>query len=1209
MKNLFLYLFVFVFFSVSIATQLQSAEKIILQLKWDNQFQFAGYYAAKWMGYYKEVGLDVEIRSAIKPNNKILSAIREVTEKRADFGIGSADILIAIDKGADLSILATIFQQSAARLYYIKGKTTVNSLADLTHLRVARNINDLIDVEFQAMLRAEGINPASVSKVPHLNSDKQFIKGEIDILPGNSISVPYLEKTKGIKLKSIKPSSYGIDFYGDSIFTRHSLIIDKPEVVKNFVSASLKGWEYALENPDIIAQRISNKLVRTAPVKDFLNFNRFQIKGVKKLTLFPIVDLGHINPDRWKHMHNLLKKEGILKNNLDIHKVIYNPEVMGNGIFSTEILLVYIFIILMITFLFLFWVKVLRKSVFEQTKELSFSAKKLSDEIGERKRSESEQRLSEARFRKMIEKSPLPMVITDENQDIVFFSNKFTELFGYTLEDVSTVEKWWTIAYPDEKYRTKVKQSWEAAIEKAIANKTDIEMQECNLTTKNRSVKRCEFYMVPLDDISLIVMKDITDQKKMRDALEESEKKFKGLFENAPLSYQSLDVNGDFTEVNETWLSTLGYSRSEVIGKNFSNFLVPGWKNHFAENFPRFKSIGEVLGVEFEMLKKDGSVILVSFHGKIGKDMNGIFERTHCVFHDITKQKSADDILKKELELNKAIARISTELLSEIYNIKKVADVTLDTVKTFTKSEHGFVSSIDRATLENVGHTLSEMFGENCRVKDQKIAFPIGEDGKYSALWGHSLNTKEAFYTNQPEEHHKYKGLPEGHIKLKNFLSVPVLIGNSLLGQIALANSEQNYTDQDLKSIKRIAEVFALAVYRQDYEYERTKMEKNIRQLQKNEAIGILASGIAHDFNNILFPIIGFAEILEEDLPEDSPLLECANEILTGALRAKDLVKQIMTFSKQVELEVRPVAPHIIVKEVTRLIKSTLPSTIEIKQNIGNCRTVIADPTQIHQITMNLITNAYHSMQESGGILTINLKDIDITKSEGTLNLDAGKYVCLSISDTGIGMNEETKTKIFDPYFSTKSKDEGTGLGLSVVHGIIKNYGGDINVKSDLNQGSTFEVFFPALAKNYIPEIKTKKKDIPKGTEKILLIDDELPILNLEQAKLKRLGYKIDISSNSEEALETIKLFPNKYDLIITDNTMPKITGLTLVKEIRETNNQIPVIICTGFSGNITLETVKKNGANALLIKPIILADLAVAIRDVIDSKNEDISS
>jgi len=379
------------------------------------------------------------------------------------------------------------------------------------------------------------------------------------------------------------------------------------------------------------------------------------------------------------------------------------------------------------------------------------------------------------------------------------------------------------------------------------------------------------------------------------------------------------------------------------------------------------------------------------------------------------------------------------------------------------------------------------------------------------------------------------------------------------------------------------------------------QLEARIRQSHKMESIGILAGGIAHDFNNILFPIVGFAEILEEDIPQGSPLRENVEEILIGAKRAKELVKQILTFSRQTEHELKPLNPKLVVKEVIKLIKSTLPTTIEVRQNIdGDCRTILADPTQIHQIAMNLITNAYHAMMDSGGVLFITLQNVD-PDHYNDLKSAAGPQVLLSIKDTGIGMNEFTLAKIFDPYFTTKSKGKGTGLGLSVVYGIVKEYGGDVLVTSSPGQGSTFDVYLPSLKSDEIFEKSSGGNISPKGTEKILLVDDELAVLRLEKIMLERLGYEVDVISNSKDALAEIKSFPDRYDLMITDMTMPNMTGEQLTLEIRKLNLKMPILICTGFSEKITPERCVVIGADGLLLKPVVKLEMARTIRNILE--------
>ena len=821
-------------------------------------------------------------------------------------------------------------------------------------------------------------------------------------------------------------------------------------------------------------------------------------------------------------------------------------------------------------------------------------------DINERKKAEENLLKKQYYLTKAQELGKIGTWELDIQKNILIWTEENYKIFGVPLETELTYEYFLDCIHPDD--RDFVHEKWTAALNNEQYDITHRIIVNDKVTWV-REKANIEFDPDGKAITAVGFTQDITELKQTEQILEESELKFKRLFEQAPLSYQSLDEQGNFTEVNQTWIATMGYRTDEVLGKNFSEFLIPENKSHFEENFPRFKAVGEVLGVEFEMVKKDGSTILVSFHGKIGKDSHGNFKQTHCVFSDISIQKTAENTLKKDLKLNKAIAEISKELLSEVYDIKKVSDATLGAVKSITRSEHGFVSSIDKKTLENVGHTLTEMFGEACKMKNQRIAFPIREDGNYGGLWGHALNTKQAFFTNNPGTHPCSTGIPDGHIPLKNYMAVPVLMGDKLLGLIALSNSAHDYSKDDIESVNRIAEIFALALHRQVYESKRIDMELNLRQLQKNEAIGALAGGIAHDFNNILFPIIGFAEMLEEDIPDNSPFKEGINEILTGAKRAKELVKQILTFSRQVEQELKPLKPHLVIKEVIKLIKSTIPTSIEIKQSIDpNCRTIMADPTQIHQVAMNLITNAYHAMQDSGGTLSITLKNIDLYDYLEELRLDAGPHILLTIEDTGEGMDQRTIEKIFDPYFTTKPKGKGTGLGLSVVHGIIKNYSGDIEVKSVLGEGSTFNIYLPAF-ESYETLQRTSQKELPRqGSESILLVDDEQSILRLEEQMLERLGYEVDSTDSSENALTLIKNNPEKYDLIISDMTMPKMTGDTLAKEVRKVNADLPIIICTGFSEKLTSEKASAIGINAVLTKPIIKIELSQTIRNVLDN-------
>jgi len=388
-------------------------------------------------------------------------------------------------------------------------------------------------------------------------------------------------------------------------------------------------------------------------------------------------------------------------------------------------------------------------------------------------------------------------------------------------------------------------------------------------------------------------------------------------------------------------------------------------------------------------------------------------------------------------------------------------------------------------------------------------------------------------------------------------------------------------------------------------EKEKKKLESQLQQSQKMEAIGTLAGGIAHDFNNILSVIIGYTELAIGNLPEDSPARSNMNKLLKAGDRAKDLVKQILTFSRHNEQEQKPILIHPIIKETLKLLRSTLPTTIEIRQNISSKSTILADPTQIHQVIMNLCTNAYHAMNEKGGVLEVSLVDIELD-SEFTakhLNTYPGSYLRLTVSDTGNGIEEKDRERIFEPYFTTKGQTGGTGMGLAVVHGIVKSHSGIITVYSKPGKGSTFNVFLPRIEHaEAAKETEIRLGSIPTGKENILFIDDEPAILDIGKGMLEHLGYKVEVRTSPIEALAAFTALSDKFDLIISDMTMPKMTGDELAKELMAIRPDIPIILCTGFSEHINEEQAKAIGIRKFVMKPFIMREMAEAIRQVLDS-------
>jgi signal transduction histidine kinase len=403
----------------------------------------------------------------------------------------------------------------------------------------------------------------------------------------------------------------------------------------------------------------------------------------------------------------------------------------------------------------------------------------------------------------------------------------------------------------------------------------------------------------------------------------------------------------------------------------------------------------------------------------------------------------------------------------------------------------------------------------------------------------------------------------------------------------------------------------ALHKYRSDKRMKH--LEDQLRQTQKMEALGTLAGGIAHDFNNLLTVIMGYTELSLRKLPEHNEARRSIEHVFTASKRAKELVKQILSFSRQSEEKKHPLQISLVVNEVLSLLRSSLPPSIEIRNGLKASGSLVkADPSQIHQVMMNLCTNAAHAMKKKGGILEVSLEDVDIGSgvnpgppgSRVHDNLKPGAYVCLSVSDTGRGMVNDVKTRIFEPYFTTKNPGEGTGMGLPVVQGIVESHGGTIKVHSTPGQGSDFRVFLPringAAHPRFIPS-----PSVRGGNERILFIDNEFVLVELARELLEQLGYTIVGRTDSLKALEDFRANPHRFDMVITDLTMPHMNGIQLARKFMKIRPDIPIILCTGFSNTTAAREALKIGIKDVVMKPMVLETMAHAIRKNLDRKEK----
>ncbi len=391
-------------------------------------------------------------------------------------------------------------------------------------------------------------------------------------------------------------------------------------------------------------------------------------------------------------------------------------------------------------------------------------------------------------------------------------------------------------------------------------------------------------------------------------------------------------------------------------------------------------------------------------------------------------------------------------------------------------------------------------------------------------------------------------------------------------------------------------------------EKEKMDLELQLGQKQKMEAVGTLAGGIAHDFNNILSALQGYTELSLDDLPADNPVRDNLEQILTCTNRATKLVKQILTFSRknEQEQEKEPVLVSSIVKEVLGMLRSSLPTTIRICRKINTeTSKVLANPTQIHQVLLNLCTNASHAMGQTPGTLEVSLDDVHFESQTriGDEHLEEGCYVKLSVSDTGCGMEPEILKRIFEPFFTTKKLNEGTGLGLPVVHGIVKSHGGAIDVASTPGQGTIFNIYLPRIENNDMQEPQPKE---PRNKDKkvVLLVDDEEMIVNVTGQILERFGYTVVARTNSLDALEEFQEKPDEFDLVITDQVMPNMTGTELAREILAIRKNLPVILCSGFPEKICREELASIGIKHFIMKPISRQELASIVHEILNNES-----
>jgi two-component system cell cycle sensor histidine kinase/response regulator CckA len=635
-------------------------------------------------------------------------------------------------------------------------------------------------------------------------------------------------------------------------------------------------------------------------------------------------------------------------------------------------------------------------------------------------------------------------------------------------------------------------------------------------------------------------VKDVTDRVQTEEALKDESVRRRLLIEQSRDGIVVIDQNGRVYEANQRYADMLGYTMEEVLQLYLWDWDTQWTQEQLLEMVRTVDDTGDHF--ETRHRRKDGTYldVEISTNGAVYGGQKFVF----CVCRDITERKRTEEALQENKE-----------------KFRSVVDQAAEAI--FLHDRNGRIIDVNQVACTRLGYEKEELL--TLYVKDIDPDFVERKDERI--FWKELEKKAPVIF----EARHRRK---DGRIFLVEVSLSPIQYGKENI-ILALA--------RDIS--------------------ERKHLEAQLQQAQKMEAIGTLAGGIAHDFNNILGIILGNAELAIDDVPEWNPARVNLDEIRIASFRARDVVRQLLSFARKTEVKKKPTNIAVIIKEALKLMRSSIPTSIEIRQNIvKEVDTILADPTQINQVLINLCINAAHAMIENEGILEVNLKNVELFENTASRypDLKPGRYVNLIVSDTGHGISREDIDRIFDPYFTTKEVGKGSGMGLAVVHGIINGHDGKILVESEQGKGTTFSIFFPVIEAQAITESATLE-GLPSGNETILFVDDEESLVKMGRQILERLGYKVETRTSSIEALELFTSKPHEFDLIITDMAMPKMTGDKLANQVLKERPDMPIILCTGFSEKIDEKTAREIGITEYIEKPIDMSEFAFNVRKVLD--------
>ena len=778
-----------------------------------------------------------------------------------------------------------------------------------------------------------------------------------------------------------------------------------------------------------------------------------------------------------------------------------------------------------------------------------FLKKNLDEKIVRLNKAQDKLIKSEARFRSFFNNAPLPFVEMDIDGKEMDFNHCFTHTFGYSKQDIPTLEMWWPLAYPDASYRRKVQIEWSQALLNTQHKAVSFGKKEYRISCKNGDVRNVIFGLRIVDDRILVTFFDITDLTQARLELQNSLHRFETLFDLLPFSCVINDFSGHYLMVNRHFSENAGMPQEEILGRTMEEMGRTMDRETRERISAEIRHKGSVSGLEIT-IKKNETLLHLLFSSRIidWKGEKAILTATV----DITDRKHAEEAL-----------RVGEENLRVTLNSIGDGVIATDTQGNVTRINPVAQNLTGWPETEAVGRPLPEVF--NIVDAEKK----------------------------EPADNPVLKVLSTGRtIGLAN---------HTLL--ISRDGTEYQIADSGAPIRNKAGVIIGVVMVFRDVTDEYA-MQKILRQSQKMEALGTLAGGIAHDFNNILSALMGFTQLAMMEAGDNIKLKKYLEKATSASLRARDLIKQILGFSRKSGAKKQLINIVLLIKETIQLMRASLPAGIEIRKDLRIKKSrLLCDPTLLHQVFMNLLTNAAYAMKEKGGVLEISLDSIFIHENDmmKLKDISPGRYLQLTVSDNGCGIPKPIMDRIFEPFFTTKERGEGTGMGLAMVYGIVKEMGGAVSFYSELDLGTTFQILLPEHTQQQnIPE-ETVDEVLITGKGNILVVDDEEPVMEWTEAILTKLGYEVMGMSSSLEALEKIKKEPHRFDLVLTDLTIPGMNGLELSKEIKSLNPDVPILMCTGFSRGVTREECGEAGIFDLLSKPMMAGELSRAVYNALN--------